>query len=157
MKENRAFGILFITKKQTGFAWNFLETPIQNVQRCFRPLFQHTLFLVFPIFQKYLNPQVRNNKMAFPILALQNQPQRYILSYFFKLLRALSFYRILVEFSLTCIFHHVWEKVFDLWCSQSQFSPPESGGENYDLLYQNSIRKYEDDLEHQVIYILHDL
>ena len=29
-------------------------------------------------------------------------------------------------------------------------SPPtaERGGENYDLLYQNSIRKYEDDLEH---------
>ena len=28
--------------------------------------------------------------------------------------------------------------------------PPtaEWGGENYDLLYQNSIRKYEDDLEH---------
>ena len=24
----------------------------------------------------------------------------------------------------------------------------ERGGENYDLLYQNSIRKYEDDLEH---------
>ena len=29
-------------------------------------------------------------------------------------------------------------------------SPPtaESGGGNYELLYQNSIRKYEDDLEH---------
>ena len=28
--------------------------------------------------------------------------------------------------------------------------PPtaEMGGENFDLLYQNSIRKYEDDLEH---------
>ena len=28
--------------------------------------------------------------------------------------------------------------------------PPtaERGGKNYDLLYQNSIRKYEDDLEH---------
>ena len=28
--------------------------------------------------------------------------------------------------------------------------PPtaERGGENYDLFYQNSIRKYEDDLEH---------
>ena len=32
----------------------------------------------------------------------------------------------------------------------------ERGGENYDWLYQNLIRKYEDDLEHQVIYILHD-
>ena len=29
-------------------------------------------------------------------------------------------------------------------------SPPaaERGGGNYDLLYQNSVRKYEDDLEH---------
>ena len=34
--------------------------------------------------------------------------------------------------------------------------PPtaERGGENYDLVYQNSIRKYEDNLEHLVIYIL---
>ena len=31
----------------------------------------------------------------------------------------------------------------------------ERGGENYDLLYQNSIRKYGVDLEHLVIYILH--
>ena len=38
--------------------------------------------------------------------------------------------------------------------------PPtaEKGGENYDLLYQNSIRQYEDDSRyHYVIYILHDL
>ena len=33
----------------------------------------------------------------------------------------------------------------------------EKGGENYDLLYQNSVRKYEDDLEQQVIYVLYDL
>ena len=36
-------------------------------------------------------------------------------------------------------------------------STAEMVGENYDLLYQNLIRKYEDDLEHQVIYILFDL
>ena len=28
------------------------------------------------------------------------------------------------------------------------FPQDERGGENYDLLYQSSIRKYEDDLEH---------
>ena len=28
------------------------------------------------------------------------------------------------------------------------FPQDERGGENYDLLYQNLIRKYEDDLEH---------
>ena len=31
------------------------------------------------------------------------------------------------------------------------------GGGNYNLLYQNSVRKYEDDLEHLVFYILYDL
>ena len=37
--------------------------------------------------------------------------------------------------------------------------PPtaERGRENYDLLYQHSIRKYEDDLEHCAIYFLYDL
>ena len=37
------------------------------------------------------------------------------------------------------------------------FPQDEGGGENYDLLYQNSIRKYKDDLEHYFIYIFHDL
>ena len=37
--------------------------------------------------------------------------------------------------------------------------PPtaERGGGNYDLLYQNSNTKHEDDLGHYVIYILYDL
>ena len=37
--------------------------------------------------------------------------------------------------------------------------PPtaERDGGNYDLLYQNSIRKHKDDLEHQAIYIFYDL
>ena len=34
---------------------------------------------------------------------------------------------------------------------------PERGGGNYDLLYQNSIRKNEDNLKDQAIYILYDL
>ena len=37
------------------------------------------------------------------------------------------------------------------------FSQDERGEENYDLLQQNSIREFEDDLEHYVIYILYDL
>ena len=37
------------------------------------------------------------------------------------------------------------------------FPRDERGGENYDFLYQNSIRKYEDDFEHWFIYILFDL
>ena len=33
----------------------------------------------------------------------------------------------------------------------------ESSGENYDLLYQNSIRKFGDELEHLAVYIFHSL
>ena len=34
-------------------------------------------------------------------------------------------------------------------CFENLFSPTtERSGENYNLLYQNSIRKYEDELEH---------
>ena len=33
----------------------------------------------------------------------------------------------------------------------------EKWGGNYDLLYQNSIKKYEDDLEHEVLCTLYDL
>ena len=32
----------------------------------------------------------------------------------------------------------------------------ERGGKDYDMLYQNSLRKYEDDLEH-VFYVSYDL
>ena len=49
MIENRAFSILFITKKK-GFAWKFFETLIQNVQSHLNLLFQRTLFLMFPLF-----------------------------------------------------------------------------------------------------------
>ena len=86
-----------------------------------------------------------------------------------------SLFRMLVEFSLTCILHYVWEKIFNLWCLNSKkmhflyvfllmlqsptqnsrsiflkicFPQNKRGRGNYDLLYQNSIRKYEDDLEH---------
>ena len=81
----------------------------------------------------------------------------------------------LVKFSLTFIFHHVREKFFkfmvftfleNAWnpCIfthspvlhsnfqaeflENLFSQDEKGGEDYDLQYQNVIRKHEDDLEH---------
>ena len=81
----------------------------------------------------------------------------------------------LAGFSLTFMFHHVWENfkfmVFTFLKNalnlaifanfpiphsnlQAEFFenlfPPsaETGGESYDLLSQNSVRKYEDDLEH---------
>ena len=97
--------------------WNFLETLMQSVKRSLNLLFQHTLFLMFSLFQKYFNPQVRTNKLVnsvvyhlcLSILASGIHP------YFFKLLRVLSLSRMPVQFSLTCIFHHVWEKIFNLW------------------------------------------
>ena len=75
---------------------------------------------MFPLFQKYLNTQVRTNKLVDSvvyhlcpsILASGIHP------YFFKLLRVLSLSRMLVQFSVTCVFHHVWGKMFNLWCSQ---------------------------------------
>ena len=45
--------------------------------------------------------------------------------------------------------HYFFENLFP--------STAEKGTGNYDLLYQNSVGKYEDDLEHNVFYILYSL
>ena len=53
MKVNKAFRIPFITKKQLKsrvFAENFLEGPVQSIQRCLNPLFQLILFWCSLIF-----------------------------------------------------------------------------------------------------------
>ena len=50
--------------KHVKFKWNFLEPPIQSVQKTFNILFQRTLFLMFPLSQKYLNPKIRTNKLV---------------------------------------------------------------------------------------------
>ena len=166
MKGNRAFRILFIIKKQTGFAWNFLE----NLRRCLSPLFQCTLFLMFPLFQKYFKPQVRTNKMVNSVFyhpcpsILASRIQPFI---FFKFLRALSLSRMFVEFStmlhiLPCaicvknfksmvfaflenalnlgIFTHahVPHSNFQAELFGNLFpSTAERGGENHELHYQN--------------------
>ena len=91
---------------------------MQSVQRSLSLLFQRTLFLIFPLFQKYLNSQVRTKKVVNSAV-LQDQAQGYILSYFFRLFRVLSLSRMLVKFSLTCTFHHAWGKCFNSWCSHS--------------------------------------
>ena len=138
---------------------------MQSVKRSLNLLFQHTLFLMFSLFQKYFNPQVRTNKLVnsvvyhlcLSILASGIHP------YFFKLLRVLSLSRMPVQFSLTCIFHHVWEKILIygahirkwigsmhfyswpssqlktphtiFWKSVSPKGQEQMCGENYDLLY----------------------
>ena len=167
-------------------------------------------FSVATFFRGYLNSQVvRINKMVNSvntILVFQDQPQGYILLYFYKLLRDLSLSRILAEFSLNlfcsvmcgkncqiyglhirrkCIeSRHFYScppppppphsKLFPKFLSshprqreithsprqhffENLFPPTTGRGRvNQDLLYQNLIRKYEDDLEHQIIYILYD-
>ena len=138
---------------------------MQSVKRSLNLLFQHTLFLMFSLFQKYFNPQVRTNKLVnsvvyhlcLPILASGIHP------YFFKLLRVLSLSRMPVQFSLTCVFHHVWEKILiygahirkwiesmhfyswpssplktpgtTFWKSVSHKGQEQRGGVNNDLLY----------------------
>ena len=69
---------------------------------------------MFPLFQKYLIPHVRTNKLVNIVVyhLCRSILTSGIQSYFLKLLRVLSLSRILVQFSLTFIFHHVWEKIF---------------------------------------------
>ena len=70
-------------------------------------------FSDIPSFPKYLN------SVFYHRCPLRLASQGYIFLYFLKLLRVLSL-RMLVEFSLTCIFQHVWEKCFNLCCSHFQ-------------------------------------
>ena len=80
----------------------------------------------------------------------------------------LSLSRMFIKFSLSCIFHHMWTFFQFRECIESVhfthasvahsnsrqnflkicFPKDKTGGGNYDLLYQSSVRKYEDDLEH---------
>ena len=117
-------------------------------------------------------------------LAFQYYPQLHILSYFYKLPRALSLSKMFVEFSFKLFYSTTCGKKFQIYgvlitrkcidlrhfysCpSPTQNSLPrqketthstrqhsfekvfpltaERCGGNYDLLYQNSVRKYEND------------
>ena len=72
------------------FSWNpntkCTEKPQSSIP--------HTIFLIFPHFQKHLNPQVRTKKLVNSVF-YHSYPSRlaaqgYIFLYFFKLLRVLS-------------------------------------------------------------------
>ena len=142
------------------------------MQRCLNLLFQCNLFLKFPPFSKVYQATGLNQ---------QNGKQCCLPTFFFMIspkdtsfhislnLRVLSLSRMLVEVSLTCIFHHVCEKNKFLAFTflenalnlciftygpvhhlnfQAEFFENLLPPSKNDLLYQNSIRKYEDDLEH---------
>ena len=73
----------------------------KSVQRKLNLLLQRTLFLMFPLFQKYLNSQVRNSKLLNSVV-YHSCPSRLASGkdpYFFKLLRVLSLSRMFVECS----------------------------------------------------------
>ena len=76
------------------FSWN----PNISVHRCLNPI-SIPPFSFAPPFQGYVKPQVRINKMmSITTFVLHDQPQGYMFSYFYKLLRALSLSRILNKF-----------------------------------------------------------
>ena len=102
-------------------------------------------------------------------LIFQKQPScpRVICTEHWKKLPNLTTSKILVEFSLSCIFHRAWKKnslcgvhiprkyiesmhIYSCPVTHSKlcFPQDERGGESYDFPYPNSIRKYEDNLEH---------
>ena len=119
---------------------------------------------MFPLFQKYLNPQVRNSKLVDSVV-YHSCPSRLALGkdpYFFKILRVLSLSRMLVECSdlyippcvakrfqfmvITLenalnlsIFTHapVTHSKLQVQCFENMFHlrPRTRGGGNYDLLY----------------------
>ena len=128
--------------------------------------------------QNYLNRQIRINKLVNNVFLPPFSFKMSLKDTSFHIsLNSLGFCLsiMLAELSLTCIFQHVWEN-FSIYgvhiprkCVESihfyscpslplktpgrifckSFSPEDRrGGCSYDLLYQNSIRKYEDDLEH---------
>ena len=66
MKENKAFRILFITKKQLksrqGSYRMFLKPQYKKYTEVSQSSISTHPFLMFSLFQKYLNPQFRTNK-----------------------------------------------------------------------------------------------
>ena len=53
-----------LQKNRQAFHELFWKTSIQNLKTCLTPPFQRTLYLMFHLFQKYLNPEVRTKKIV---------------------------------------------------------------------------------------------
>ena len=127
------------------------------MQRSLGLLFQCILFLMFPLFQKYLNLQVRTRKLGNSVV-YHPCPSRlasnvhlfiYVSPFVGKIFQFMAF--TFLENALNLyIFTHapVPHSKLQVEFFENLFPPRQKGGGNYDLLYQNSIRKYEYDLEH---------
>ena len=131
-----------------------------------------------PFFSTPRQEPTNQETVLFTTLVLQDQPQGCILSYFFKLFRVLFLQNACgilsdfcgknvsicgvhiprkciesIHFSHVSVLHSKRQVEF----FENLLPQGEKGGGNYNLLYQNSIRKYEDDLKEQFVYILYDL
>ena len=147
--------------------------PQSKVYRC-KPqssISTHPFFLIFPHFQKYLNPQVRTktlvNSVFYHTCPSRLASQGYIFLYFFKLLRALSIQNpcwifsdlyiptcvgSIFQFMVFTFVENHWIYAFllmpqsptqDFWYNFLKicFLQDGRGGGSYYLLCQNSIRK----------------
>ena len=79
-------------------------------------------FFCCPLCQIISRPLCHNQKNGKPAvsittLVLQDQPQGYILSYFYRLVRALSHSRIFVEFSLSAVYSSIVGELSNSCCS----------------------------------------
>ena len=99
------------------------------------------LFLLCPL-PGYCNPQViRIETMVNSVnttLVLQDQPQGYIFLYFYKLLRALSVFRMVVESSLKLVYSIMCGKKFRIYGVHFPRKCIESSFYSCPLLPQNS-------------------
>ena len=108
MRWRRAFrSYFFVTKKtikkQTCSELNFLETPVQVSRGASTLYFNASFFCNLLLLKNISNPRSRSTKweiniVLITVLVFQEHPQGYILSFIYKLLRALSLSRMLLSF-----------------------------------------------------------
>ena len=120
MKENRTFRSYSFYHQKTIIsrqAWQeFFLKPQYKCEKEPKSSISLFPFLLPLLFQGYRNPQVRIRKKKLTALinnlVHQDQPQGYILSYFYKLLRTSSLSRMLEEFSLKLVYSTMVGKSF---------------------------------------------
>ena len=153
---------------------------MQSVQRCCNPLFQCIHFLMFPLFQKYLNSQVRTSivyhlcssrlvSKIHPFIFHINSLGLYLspewLLNFLQLVYSTMYGKNFKFMVFTFL-----ENALNLGILLTPSFPTQNSRQNflktcfpqqqnyfpqnYDLLYQNSFRKNEDGLEHGYLYFV---
>ena len=153
---------------------------MQSAQRCCNPLFQCIHFLMFPLFQKYLNSQVRTSIAYHPCSSrLVSKIHPFIfhinslglyLSPEWLLIFCSLYILPCIEKKFKFMVFTFLENAYDLGILLMSPFPTQSSRQNflktcfpqqqnyfpqnYDLLYQNSFRKNEAGLEHGYLYFV---